>query len=310
MAASLLRKISVAARKREVTWRYLYNMAPSLAFRNGGSLLSDEGSNVLRKLNRDGIATTTVARLLGENSLFQELRDTVANIERERAAEIDTLRRNANDPDIGAKTFLLQFLGDRPKLDVNSIFARFALQKSILNIANSYFGMYTRLRDYNVWRTFVTSGEARESQLWHRDREDLLILKVFVYLNDIDDGAGPFTYAPGTHHKGTVRRTPESFDEKGVRRSTNDQMAAIVTPDRWVKATGPEGTIVFTDTHGYHKGGLARTKDRLMYLCMFTSPASESREWFERPAELTRFPDTALNVALAPSRRRFWLSLP
>jgi hypothetical protein len=293
MATSLLRRVSLVARKNEVTWRYLYNMAPSLAFRKGTGRLSGEQSDVLDTLNRNGIAITSVPRLLADESLFRELQDTVATAERERAAEIEALRKKANDPEIGSKTFLVQFLGDRPKLDVNSIYARFALQNSILDIANAYFGMYTRLRDYNVWRTFVTSGQARESQLWHRDREDLPILKVFVYLNDIDYGAGPFTYAPGTHHKGPVRTIPESFNEKSVRRSTDEQMAKVVSPDRWVKATGSAGTIVFTDTHGYHKGGLARTRDRLMYFCMFTSPASESKEWFDRSAGLVRFPDAA-----------------
>jgi hypothetical protein len=292
MATSLLRRVSLVARKNEVTWRYLYNMAPSLAFRKGTGL-SGEQSDVLDTLNTDGIAITSVPRLLADESLFRELQDTVATAERERAAEIEALRKKANHPEIGSNTFLVQFLGDRPKLDVNSIYARFALQNSILDIANAYFGMYTRLRDYNVWRTFVTSGQARESQLWHRDREDLPILKVFVYLNDIDYGAGPFTYAPGTHHKGPVRTIPESFNEKSVRPSTDEQMAKVVSPDRWVKATGSAGTIVFTDTHGYHKGGLARTRDRLMYFCMFTSPASESKEWFDRSAGLVRFPDAA-----------------
>jgi hypothetical protein len=308
--SAVLRRISRAARKQEITWRYLYNRAPVLEYRRQRPEIASEGRRVLDALNRDGIAITSVSALLGKSALFQELQTAVERAERDCAAEIEALRRQANDPRIGAKTFLFQLLGDRPKLDVQGVWARFALQDGILNIANAYFGMFTRLRDYNVWRTFVTSGEARESQLWHRDREDLLILKMFVYLNDIDEGNGAFTYAPGTHHKGAIRRAPQSFNENGVQRSNDDQMAEVVARDRWITATGSMGTIVFADTHGYHKGGLARTQDRLMYLCMFTSPASESREWFIRPAEAVRFPDIARNVAIAPSRRLFWLDLP
>ena len=74
-------------------------------------------------------------------------------------------------------------------------FTRLAVKSPLLQIANAYLGMYTRLRYYNIWHTFATRSKPRESQLWHRDREDLYILKVFIYLRDVDLGAGPFTYA-------------------------------------------------------------------------------------------------------------------
>src|SRR5262249_18997045 len=92
---------------------------------------------------------------------------------------------------------------------------------------------------------------------------------------DVDEGAGPFTYAPGTHRKGPVRQRPDYFvDEKGAWRSTDEQMAVVLPPANWFNAVGPLGTIIFADTRGYHKGGLARSRDRLMYLCMFTSRAA------------------------------------
>ena len=54
-------------------------------------------------------------------------------------------------------------------------------------------------------------------------------------------------------------------------------MNAVYPEDKWVRAVGKKGTIIFADTRGYHKGGEARTKDRLMFTCMYTSPASESK---------------------------------
>jgi hypothetical protein len=179
------------------------------------------------------------------------------------------------------------------------VYARFALQDPILHVANAYFGMFTRLRYYNVWHTFATQTEARESQLWHYDREDHFILKVFVYLSDVDDGAGPFTYAAGSHLKRGLSRGPDHFVEGGVRRSTDRQMAEVASADRWIKAIGRRGTIVFADTRGYHKGGLARTHDRLMYLCMFTSQASESEELFVPGGTLEPPKDKAESFAIA-----------
>lgn len=226
----------------------------------------------------------------------------------ERADEIKEARMRAQNSDsIGEKTFIFMYLDTKPDLDPESVCARFALQPEILEIANAYFGMYTRLRYYNFWHTFATSGPARESQLWHRDREDLLILKVFLYLEDVDEGAGPFTYARGSHHGGTYHREPSYTLEGGVRRSEDDQMADVVPPDRWLRATGPAGTIVFADTHGYHKGGLARERDRLMYVTMFTSQTSGSAEMLRWERKIALPADSARAFALTPSngsRRR------
>jgi hypothetical protein len=167
--------------------------------------------------------------------------------------------------------------------------------------------MYTRLRYYNIWHTFTTQAEAQASQLWHRDREDRYILKVFAYLCDVGEGAGPFTYAAGSHAKGNVQNKPAYFLEGGVQRSTDSQMAKILSPERWIKGVGPKGTIIFADTQGYHKGGLARHQDRIMYTCMYTSPSSESREFWQYPESGYQPINRAQAYALAPPKRGAWL---
>ena len=305
---SILRDITVAARRNPLTWRYVFNFAPSVAYRQPS--FDGESARVLADLNRDGIAITTAPALLGNDAAYPSLEAAVGDLEREQAAELQSRRSGAGGDGNVEKTFLHELLGPRPVLDTTTPFAQFALHTRILQIANAYFGMYTRLRAYNVWHTFVSGSGARQSQLWHRDREDLLILKVFVYLNDVDDGAGPFTYAPGTHKKGAIQRIPESFDENGVRRSTDEQMAAVVPAARWIKAIGPRSSIIFADTHGYHKGGHCTERDRIMYHCMFTSPASESKELLVRPQTLAHNGDPARAVALAGQKRRVWLRMP
>ena len=308
MSVPLMRTFTSAARKHPFTWRYLYNAAPALAYRSPS--LDQESSRILGDLNRFGIALTHADKLFGADSGFRDMETAVARLEQERRAELDSMRARANETGSAHKSFLFELLGSRPALDPRDAFARFALHDRILNLANEYFGMYTRLREYNVWHTFVSSAGARQSQLWHRDREDRLILKVFVYLNDVDEGAGPFTYAPGTHEKGPIRTPPAAFNENGVLRSTDEQMSAVVPHDQWIRGMGPKGTIVFADTHGYHKGGHCTERDRIMYHCMFTSPASESKELMTRPAAAEPAPDLARAVALAPARRRLWLTLP
>jgi hypothetical protein len=175
-----------------------------------------------------------------------------------------------------AKPFSCQLLSEQKAWDREDIFFRFAVHKEILQVVNAYLNMFARLSYVDVWHTFATDRPARSSQLWHSDHDDLYyILKLFVYLSDVDEGAGPFTYAAGTHHFGNLRRRPAYlFREGQTTRSDDSQMAEIIPPARWVQALGEKGTIVFADTRGYHKGGLARKSDRLMYVCRFTAPSA------------------------------------
>ena len=106
-------------------------------------------------------------------------------------------------------------------------------------------------------------------------------------MEDVDEGTGPFTYAPATHRKGKFRSIePGFFLEGGVRRTTDEQMNAVFPREGWKTGIGKKGTIIFADTRGFHKGGEARTRDRLMYTCMYTSRASESKELLRVPSNI------------------------
>lgn len=281
-----LRSIVRSLRNNELIWRYGFNFSPSLEYSVGArDGLNTIEKHVLAQLNRDGIARTSVDDLFANGSDFNKLTSTVEDMLQERKEEITALEAGAADTSkIGSKTFNLELLGSELTFDPSDIFSLFALSPAVLNIANAYLKMSAQLRYYNVWYTFATSAAARESQLWHFDREDNYILKVFVYLKDVECGSGPFTYAPGTHRKGFYwNRKPEAFNENNVLRTTDEQMDAVIPRERWITATGKKGAVIFADTRGYHKGGEARTDNRLMYTCMFTSPASDSRRLLKYP---------------------------
>ena len=218
---------------------------------------------------------TSVSDLFRDAGPFADLQKAVA--ERE-AAMADTLAQRRIEARTGTATgqkpYLFEMLGRHPEVDGASAFGRFAMHDAIAQVANAYFGMFVRLRFYNVWYNFATTAAATQSQLWHRDPEDRYILKVFVSLSAIDDENGPFTYAPGTHGKGREHRQPEfTHRDGGTPRSNDAQMNAVVPSTSWVSGVGPAGTIVFADTRGFHKGGLARSRDRVVYTCEFTSGA-------------------------------------
>src|SRR5687768_2375692 len=185
MIKSMLRSAVRGYRGSEFKWRFQDNLKPTLAYRFRQPQLTGEAARVLRDLERDGIAITTAEKLLGPRSLYDELAAEVARLEAEQADVIDEARKAADLPG-KSKTFIHELLGKKPPLDPSSIWVRFALQNPVLQIANSYYGMFTHLRFYNVWHTMKTTTDARRSQLWHRDPEDWQILKVFVYVSDVD----------------------------------------------------------------------------------------------------------------------------
>ena len=308
MVLSALRRLVRAGRNYELTWRYLFNFAPTLSYRIKRSPVGPEAARVLADLNRDGIAMTSAQALFGEKQCFNELCQAFNHLQRSSLDQVGQARmRDALSQHIGKKSFIYEYLGHHPELDPRQPYARFALQENILQIANAYLGMHTRLRYYNIWHTFPSQAQARESQLWHRDREDRYILKVFVYLCDVGENAGPFTYAAGSHLKGEMKKESEFFLEGGVPRSNDSQMEKVIPREQWIKGVGAKGTIIFADTHGYHKGGLALEKERIMYTCMFTSPASESHDFWGSPNKTFKPSNQAEAFALAAPKRGPWL---
>lgn len=287
----MLRSKLRSLKKNEFVWRFVSNLRSTTSYvAKSGKRLSPAERKVLRQLNRDGISISSVDSFLTAPQI-DNLYCKVAELLEAKESDTAKLKVGANDDSaIGSKTFNLELLGSELTFKGQDQFSNLALQQSFLNIANSYFHMIAKLRYYNVWYTAASSSRSRESQLWHFDREDHLILKVFLYLDDVDEGTGPFTYAPETHKKGKYRSiNPEFFLEGNVRRSTDEQMRAVFPEDRWIKAVGKKGTIIFADTRGFHKGGEARTNDRIMFTCMFTSPASESKRLivFPRDSDLS-----------------------
>ena len=278
-ARGILRRCSGTS---DLVWRYVLNARPTFLYRLRERPLRGEAARVLRDLNRDGVALTSIAALFADDGRLQALQAAAEDLQDRMAESLATAREAASDSGAaGKKPFVVALLGDiGPRLAAEAprptdLFARYPLQDPISRIADAYFGMYARLHHYNLWRNFATRLPARESQLWHRDPmpEDRFVLKVFTCLTDVDDGSGPFVYAAGTHRKGGVRQEPDFLHKDGqTPRSDDDQMARVVPPAAWVRGVGRAGTIIFADTRGYHRGGLARERDRLLHVGVFRPP--------------------------------------
>src|SRR5690242_18510170 len=123
------------ARKNQLTWRYGFNLRPRLNHHLNGQPLTGEAARVIAHLNRDGIAISSVDKLMEADTCFPELLSATERLQQSRAQEIADARKHANDDSaIGKKTFMIEYLGRNPTLDPTSAFARLALERPLLGI--------------------------------------------------------------------------------------------------------------------------------------------------------------------------------
>jgi hypothetical protein len=209
-------------------------------------------------LGRDGVAVTSFDELIADGALWE------AAAAQARRLHSDWTPQEA---EAGSKASFLTKLATR-EFGANDPFVRVALHPAVLKVANGYLKLHSRLRALELWHTHPTPGGAVQTQLWHRDADDVVNVKLFLYFTDVRIPAGPLTYAPRTHPYGARRETPAG-DEN--RRSTDEQMAEVVPESEWRILEGGPGTIVFADTCGYHKQLKPEADERVKLVAHYVS---------------------------------------
>jgi hypothetical protein len=212
----------------------------------------------VEQLKRQGFASGRFEDLFGETALFEE-----AAAQAQRLYE----RRDEKPAEGGTKATYLAKLATK-RYDASDPFVRIALHPAVLAVANGYLRLRSTLRALELWHTWPTPGEAIQTQLWHRDADDVMNVKLFCYFTDVTRASGPLTYAPGTHPLGDRRTRPEHDEHM---RSTDEQMAGIVPREEWVVLEGAPGRIVFADTCGYHKQLKPESEERLKLVAQYVS---------------------------------------
>jgi hypothetical protein len=129
-----------------------------------------------------------------------------------------------------------------------------ANRPDILALAAGMIGGKPTIHNLLTWWSFPVPGSPVDSQLWHRDCADWKMAKLFVYLTDVDDTAGPHVYAPDTVHR----------DELQALRRYSDAEVAAVFP-KTVKITGSAGDAFMEDARGLHRATLPTGKRRWVF---------------------------------------------
>lgn len=141
-------------------------------------------------------------------------------------------------------------------------FVSVALEESLLRTIMGDLGMVPHLESVEVIVSSPTGGGLSASQLWHRDVNDSRLLKLFVYLNDVGDEQGPFTYIPAS-----VSRTVPAIRKHYL----SDEFISRFAPcDSWRTVKGERGTAFLVDTGRCFHCGSRNTQPRVAYIATYS----------------------------------------
>lgn len=118
----------------------------------------------------------------------------------------------------------------------------------LLEIVGRYLKCKPVLDGVWGWKSFPQHEACSASaQLYHFDLDRIRWLKVFVYLNDVDETNGPHVFIKGSHND-------SGKFAKHHGRFSDEEVFNYYSTEKAITFTGKAGTVFIEDTMGIHKG--------------------------------------------------------
>jgi hypothetical protein len=228
-------------------------------------------------LNRDGYAVVTE---LMDPAIQQQFAEaglvSLKNIEDLEAKQTSTWKK-----------FWVRLLDAEMqdgRLSSDNIFVRYALQPTVINVIATALGEIPWLDYVLLSYSRYAGDDLSSSQLWHRDHDDVRVIKLFSYLTDVEeDGDGPFTFLP--------RQATDKFGHPVLGSHFPDNQVFGKVPRTDVKVMkAPRLTSFMVDTAKcLHMGSrMAPGHGRLLYTATFFAfprmyPGAKSRPFSATP---------------------------
>ena len=129
------------------------------------------------------------------------------------------------------------------------ILFRCGLNFKFLNIVEDYLETPVAYGGLDVFYTKADSGE-RGARIWHRDGEDISVIKVAIYINDVGEDGGPLEVLH-IHSERADRSLQRPYNDAKIRGKLKQHLTSFDI----TSFTGEAGTTIFCDTARlYHRG--------------------------------------------------------
>jgi Phytanoyl-CoA dioxygenase (PhyH) len=116
----------------------------------------------------------------------------------------------------------------------------------VIDIASEFYGALPAITGCNLLKSFVNELPESGYNMFHSDVQSSKFIKFFVYLDDVDEGSGPFSIVKGSH-----RRKPIGWRINNNRTLTDIEKA--YGKDAVHRATARAGDLIVADTTAFHR---------------------------------------------------------
>ncbi|MEH2082084.1 MAG: phytanoyl-CoA dioxygenase [Nostoc sp.] len=243
--------------------------------------LEESDRQILDNLKCDGIHITTLTEL-GFDSTSELLKAAYSYLSQMTSVNNDYF--NEKFPQIYTVTYLPEF-------------ATWGSEKRLLNIIENYIGLPIIFHGVHLRKDFPNKNQFG-TQLWHKDAEDRRMIKIIIYLNDVEEKHGPFEYIPASLTsllRLNYYRTYYKLWQSGHLGITDEELNEIIPKQAWKACMGLAGTVIIVDPKKAIHHGTFRTEDRLTLFSCYTSTSPE------RPEVCTQYRDNTFpQPKLAP----------
>jgi hypothetical protein len=269
-SVATLERVAVRATYR-LHDQVLSNPSSRRLFESHPPQLDDSQRAVVEELRSEGLCVVPFTELFPAE-LWQQLAQDAAGFRREMEHD---LSKGSEPRAVGSQQKPFGRRSASGALTLDSPWLSLAASRRMLDVVNSYLRLWSKLTHADQWYSPPLGSEADRvgSMRWHRDYNDRHLVKVFVYLCDVDEGTGPFEYVPGSAGEGPYANEWPWQPLSELYPSQDEFQRRI--PESAVRTlTGPEGSMIFCNTSGFHRGGYVTEKPRNLGVFHYTSPAA------------------------------------
>lgn len=191
------------------------------------------------------------------------------------------------------------------ELLANEAFYNFAFSKKMIAHAAKYLGEYPILNNIDLLRSDPTDRDGwLNSQQLHLDVIDTKILRVVVYITDVDEENGPFTFFPLSVSNEIKKDKELNYGSAMSNMSVEDAKLTKYENAEKVIVKGKSGSVLTVDScNCFHYGSRAKSTSRCALMLSFTSMSLENlRDRMNLDISETKKLDDPLYIKLVRSR--------
>lgn len=219
--------------------------------------LDERDRIIVDALKREGVYVTSLQEM-GLNSTANLLQGAHTQLSKMEAV---------NNSHVSQKLPQIYTVTDSPD------FSQWAQEQRLLSIIENYIGLPIAFHGVHLRKDFPNETQFG-TLLWHKDSEDRRIIKIILYLSDVEEQHGPFEYVPlplTSSFSLNYYRIYHKLWKSGYLGINDEQLKEIIPKKHWKSCLGRAGTVIFVDTKNVLHHGTLRLQERSALFFVYTA---------------------------------------